>query len=290
MSSEKEIPQEIEKIAEYESVFEIIRNVDTISEKEDNNWSLKELEDKLITPFKKAGEEALKNNVGVVYTTLSGGLDSTLSLSLLRKELGPEVKIATFTMGEDENHPDIQHARTAAEKFNTEHHEFIPTPNEIHTALENFKKDRPGEDLKKAVTEGDFDVYLLYKHISQFKPKTVIVHDGIDEQMGGYWKHRKDMPKKERKEIFRDLWKKLKPGHLDPLIKSSQQFNIHLLFPYLDKELVSFISKIPVEDRASERIGKKPLKKVAKHFNIPQEIINRPKRGAIGMTEIEKLK
>ncbi len=290
MNSEREVPEEIEKIAEYEDVFQTIREIDTVSEQENKNWSKEELKNELVSSFKKAGEKALEDNNGVIYTTLSGGFDSTLSLSFLRKELGPEVEIVTFTMGGNESHPDVQYARVAAKKFNTEHHEFIPTSNEIHRALEDFKKDRPDEDLKKAVAEGDFDVYLLYKYIFQFKPKTVIVHDGIDEQMGGYWEHRKDMPKEKRKEIFRDLWKKLKPEHLDQLIKSSQRFNIHLLFPYLDKGLASFISKIPVEDRASDEIGKKPLKEVAKRLDIPQEIIDRPKRGAIGMTEIEELK
>lgn len=290
MGSERETPKEIEKIAEYEGAFKTVRSIDTISEKENKDWSLEDLEDKFLGAFKKVGEEALKENDGKIYTTLSGGVDSTLSLALLRKNFGPEVKIVTFTMGGNTNHPDVKYGRVAAHQFNTEHHEYIPTKEEIHEALLDFKKDRPNEDLKEAVEWGSFDVYLLYKYISRFGPKAVIAQDGIDEQMGGYWEHRKDIPKEERKEVFRNLWKNLKQNHLDQLIKSNQQHNIHVLFPYLDESLVKYISEIPVEDRASERVGKKPLKEVARRLNVPEEIINRPKRGAIGMTEIEELR
>jgi len=290
MSTEEKISQEFGEITGYDDVFKTVENIDTISKEENKNWSLKELERLLLSSFKKAGRRALEDNGGVIYTTLSGGLDSTLSLALLRKSLGPEVKIVTFTMGGNEEHPDIKYGRLAAKRFKTEHHEFIPTPDEIQAGLEDFKKDRPNEDLEKAVLRGSFDVYLLYKYLSHFRPKTVIVHDGIDEQMGGYWAHRKKMSETERKEQFRILWKELKFEQLDQLIKSSQRFGIHLLLPYLDEGLVSFIAKIPVGDRVRKEIGKIPLREIASELKVPKGIINRRKRGAIGMTEIEELR
>jgi len=290
MNTEEKISQKFGEITEYDDVFKTVETIDTISKEENKNWSLKKLERLLISSFKKAGQKALEDNSGVIYTTLSGGLDSTLSLALLRKSLGPEVKIITFTMGGNEEHPDIKYGRLAAKTFKTEHHEFIPTPNEIHAGLEDFKKDRPSEDLEKAVFKGSFDVYLLYKYLSHFRPKTVIVHDGIDEQMGGYWAHRKKMSEDGRREQFRILWKELKLEQLDQLIKSSQRFGIHLLFPYLDEKLVSFIAKIPVEDRVREEIGKIPLREIASELKVPKGIINRRKRGAVGMTEVEELR
>jgi asparagine synthetase B (glutamine-hydrolysing) len=290
MNTEEKISQEFGEITGYDDVFKTVETIDTISKEENKNWSLKELERLLFSSFKKAGQKALKDNSGVIYTTLSGGLDSTLSLALLRKSLGPEVKIVTFTMGGNEEHPDIKYGRLAAKRFKTEHHEFIPTPDEIHAGLEDFKKDRSNEDLEKAVLRGSFDVYLLYKYLSRFQPKTIIVHDGIDEQMGGYWAHRKKMPEDGRREQFRILWKELRLEQLDQLIKSSQRFGIHLLFPYLDEKLVSFIARIPVEDRVREEIGKIPLREIARGLKVPKGIINRRKRGAVGMTEVEELR
>ena len=290
MSLEEKKSPEFGNKTGYDEIFETVKTIDVVSQ-ENKNWSLDELEVLFDDSFKKAGQKALKDNKGVIYTTLSGGLDSTLSLALLKKSLGSEVKIVTFTMGGDEEHPDIKYGRLAAKKFKTEHHEFIPTLNEIHTGLEDFKKDRPNEDLEKAVFKGDFDGYLLYKYLSHFRPKTVIVHDGIDEQMGGYWEHRnKRITEYERKEQFRIFWGKLKSEHLDGLIKTSQGFGIHLLFPYLDEELVGFIAKIPVGDRVKEEIGKIPLREIAEKLEVPRGIINRRKRGAVGMLEIEELR
>ncbi|MCX6726036.1 MAG: asparagine synthase-related protein [Candidatus Shapirobacteria bacterium] len=284
MNTEEKISQEFGGNKEYNDVFKTIKTIDTISNKENKNWSIEDLENFLLSSFKKAGQKALKDNNGVIYTTLSGGLDSTLSLALLRESLGSEVKIITFTMGGDKKHPDIKCGRLAAKEFKTEHHEFIPTPDEINIGLEDFKKERPDENLEEAVSKGNFDVYLLYKYISSFEPKTVIVHDGIDEQMGGYFLHRKEQLKEgERKENFRSFWQKLKPEHLDGLIKSNRS-RINFLFPYLDKKLVSFIAEIPVEDRVIKEIGKVPLRKIARKLGVPQEIINRPKIGAIDMT------
>lgn len=291
MNTKEKMSQEFGENKEYNDVFNTIKTIDTISNKENENWSIKDLKNLLLSSFKKAGQKALKDNNGVIYTTLSGGLDSTLSLALLRKSLGSEVKIVTFTMGGDEEHPDVKSGRLAAKKFNTEHHEFIPTIDEINIGLEDFKKERPDENLEKAVLEGSFDVYLLYKYISSFKPKTVIVHDGIDEQMGGYWDHRnRKLTEEERKENFRRFWEELKPEHLDKLIESSQRFGISVLLPYLDKKLVNFISEIPVKDRVIKEIGKVPLREIAGKLGVPKKIINRRKRGAIGMLEVEKLR
>jgi len=291
MNTEEKVSQEFGKITEYDNIFKTIKTIDTISNKENEKWSINDLENLLLSSFKKAGQKALADNKGVIYTTLSGGLDSTLSLALLRKSLGWEKKIVTFTMGGDEDHPDIKFARRVARKFKTEHHEFLPSPNKIHVGLEDYKTERSREDLEKAVLEGSFDVYLLYEYISSFRPKTVIVHDGIDEQMGGYWEHRnKRVTEDERKENFRLFWGELKSEHLNKLIKSSQEFGIHLLFPYLDEELVSFIARIPVKDRVIEEIGKIPLREIAEKLEVPRGIINRRKRGAVGMLEIEELR
>ena len=289
MSLEEKKSPEFGNKTGYDEIFETVKTIDVVSQ-ENKSWSLDELEVLLDDSFKKAGQKALKDNKGVIYTTLSGGLDSTLSLVFLRKNF-ENAKIVTFTMGGDEEHPDIKYGHLAAKTFKTEHHEFIPTPNEIHAGLEDFKRDRPSEDLEKAVFVGDFDGYLLYKYLSCFRPKTVIVHDGIDEQMGGYWEHRnKRVTEDERKENFRLFWGELKSEHLNKLIKSSQEFGIHLLFPYLDEELVSFIARIPVKDRVIEEIGKIPLREIAEKLEVPRGIINRRKRGAVGMLEIEELR
>ncbi len=282
----KKVEQEV---ISYQDVYYTIRNVEVISDSENRDWLIEDLKNQLVETFRLTGEVALEENNGIICTTLSGGLDSTLALSLLRKNF-PGAKIITFTMGGDENHPDIKYARLAAKKFNAKNIEIIPSPIEIQETLGEYQKKFPERQLKEAVEKGDFDVYLLYKNIYLYHPESLIVHDGIDELMGGYWNHCKDISLNERKKFFTYYWNRLIPDHLDPLIKTSQNFNIKLLFPYLDEKLIGLISKIPVEDRASGGIGKKPLREIARQFEVPKEIINRTKRGQVGMTEIEELR
>lgn len=270
-----------------ETVTQIVEKFSAVSEKENENWSLKELEGCLTEAFREAGEEALKENDGTIYTTLSGGLDSSLALAFLRKNF-PEARIVTITMGGDQEHPDVIHARLAAQKFHSEHQEIIPTKDDIADAIREYREKFPEIDPEKATEEGDFDVYLLYKNISKLNPKALIVHDGIDELTGGYWGHRKDEAADARKKAFLKFWNNLIPGHLKPLLATSRNFNIQLIFPYLQEKLIKYISEIPINDRVSSEMGKKPMREIAKTMEVPEQIITRSKRGQVGMLDIEK--
>ncbi|MFH1346895.1 MAG: asparagine synthase-related protein [Spirochaetota bacterium] len=285
-SSEFGVEQKNESEKGYEELFELVRESSVVSEKENKEWSLDGLELSLSDSLKKAGEQSLKDNDGKIFTTLSGGLDSTLALAFLRKNF-PNNEIITFAMGGNEDHPDVKHARLAAEKFKSQHCEIIPTPEEINEALREYQEKFPEKGLDETIKEGGFDVYLLYKKIAEnsYGPKTVIVHDGIDELMGGYWQHHKPSEEAEQKKVFNEFWQKLIPWHLIPLTGTASSFDINLIFPYLDKRVIKTISEIPIEDRISqsENIGKIPLREIAKKMEVPKEIISRSKKGQQGM-------
>lgn len=272
---------------EGDQVFNIVKSVEVVSGEENTNWSLEDLKGEMLKSFEEAGRKALEENQGTIFVTLSGGVDSTLGLAMLRKNF-PDAKIVAFTMGGSEKHPDVVHARLAAEKFGAEHREIIPSQDDIWEGLEEYQKDFPDADMKKAVAEGDFDVYLLYKYISALQPKILVACDGIDELMGGYWGHREGNTLEERKKAFKEFWGKLIPVHLQPLLATGKRFNINLVFPYLNKKLANMISQIPIQDRVSDEVGKIPMRKLAKIFEVPDEIITRSKRGQIGMLELEE--
>lgn len=286
---EKEHPQsKFEKTLENEGnqVFKIVKSIEVVAGRENTNWSPENLKIEMLKSFEEAGRKALEENQGVIYITLSGGVDSTLGLALLRKNF-PEAKIVAFTMGGSEGHPDVVHAKIAAEKFQAEHREIIPGKDEIQETLAEYQKEFPDADIKKAVAEGNLDVYLLYKNISSLHPKLLIAYDGIDELMGGYWGHRKEKSIEERKKAFAEYWNRLIPYHLQPLLATSQKFGIRLIFPYLNRRLAQTISEIPISDRVSDEIGKIPVRELARAFEVPKEIIKRSKRGQVGMLEIK---
>lgn len=259
---------------------------------DETEWDVDGLEQRLRTAIKKAGEMALRENGGTVYMTLSGGVDSSLCLALMREELGPEARIVTFTMGGSKEHPDLHHARLAAEKFGTEHHEIIPSMEEINRAKGEFAG--RGEISTRAAYfgSGDLDVYLLYKKIAQLvgpspeSPRSVIAHDGIDEIMGGYWPHRSGKTREEMEVAFRKFWKELPLKHIDNLARSAAISNVRVLWPYLDESFVEYARHIPVNERTSRKESKILLRKIARKY-LPAEIIERRKRGQVGMLDVE---
>ena len=269
----------------YDILFERLARTNILPPAE-SEWSPSDLEQALDSVFFDYGHVALEANGGKIHTTLSGGLDSTLAVALLRKNF-PDAEINTYTMGGTENHPDVVHARLASEKFATIHHEYIPTTDEMADALVEYDAKHPEADLQIAGETGNSDVYILYKHISRFNPKILLAHDGIDELMGGYWPHRKHCSPEERDATYKSFWDELIPNHLAPLIATSSEFGIDLMFPYLDSRITETVSNIPLDDRSDIPESKKPLRAIARKLGVPEEILTRSKRGQVGMLELE---
>jgi asparagine synthase (glutamine-hydrolysing) len=110
---------------------------------------------------------------------LSGGIDSSAIVGIMR-ELGAS-PLKTFSIGfEDLTYNELGHARRIADKFQTEHEEFILQPQ----ALELTEK------LVRHLDEplGDFSIFPTYL-VSQMARQHVTVAlsgDGGDELFGGY--------------------------------------------------------------------------------------------------------
>ncbi|MDA8172455.1 MAG: asparagine synthase (glutamine-hydrolyzing) [Nitrospiraceae bacterium] len=87
------------------------------------NECLEELEKRLLS----AVQRRLISDVPI-GAFLSGGVDSSLVVALMAITSGPRVK--TFSMGvREESYNELKYARMVAEKYSTEHHEFIVEPD-----------------------------------------------------------------------------------------------------------------------------------------------------------------
>jgi len=218
--------------------------------------------------------KCLKKNDGEICTTLSGGIDSSFCLAKIREIVGSDVVINTFTTGGSEQHPDILFARRVSKLFNTVHHELIPSATEVKDAGKKLSLHWTDEPRRP----GDIAVFLTYKNIADHGFRCSIAHDGIDELLGGYWEHRKYKNEKRKMNIFQSLWANLKEEHLMPLEEKASHFKVGVIFPYLQKKVVEYISKIPVGERTSFEVSKIPLRNIAKKY-LPPEIIKREKCG-----------
>lgn len=110
---------------------------------------------------------------------LSGGIDSSTIVGLMR-ELGAS-PLKTFSIGfEEVSYNELKYARRVAEKFATDHEEFILEPQ----ALELTEK------LLRHLDEpfGDFSVFPTYlvSRMARSRVKVILSGDGGDEVFGGY--------------------------------------------------------------------------------------------------------
>src|SRR3954470_16658928 len=110
---------------------------------------------------------------------LSGGVDSSVVVGLMA-EASPKA-VQTFAIGFDEPQFDeLEHARTVAQHFGTEHHEFVVRPDGLSILdrlIEHF--DEPFADSSAIPTW--YVSEIARRHVT-----VVLSGDGGDELFGGY--------------------------------------------------------------------------------------------------------
>lgn len=197
--------------------------------------------------------------INVPYLAYSGGIDSTIMLHIMsavcREAFFIHREIHTYTIASRKDHPDIEFARKGSEFYNTIHHEFLVEPTRKES--DRFK--------------GDNAVRQLFELLPEFTDK-IVCCDGIDEFMCGYYKHQDG-----RVSVYKHYLNRLTPNHLIPLNNASGDVKVYL--PFLDNRLISIYRKIPLANKVDSKHRKKIMIEIAKHFNIPNEFIDRRKYG-----------
>jgi asparagine synthase (glutamine-hydrolysing) len=110
---------------------------------------------------------------------LSGGVDSSAVVGLMAEASDRPVK--TFAIGFDEpQYDELEHARTVAKRFGTDHHEFVVRPDGLgilDRLMEHF--DEPFADSSAIPTW--YVSEMARQHVT-----VVLSGDGGDELFGGY--------------------------------------------------------------------------------------------------------
>jgi len=256
---------------------------------------IQKLEDIIIQNIKKIPKVPLS-------FFLSGGLDSSLVLALLRK-IYPEIPISTFCLARIENQDTIS-AQEIAKLFKTKHNEIIISDTEFNKFLNKYNK------IKKYNHEGNINWFILSSYAKKFSD-IIITGDGGDECFGGYWLHKYPLghkengiiksfneihprPKEHLQEMadmgFRDFLYKEKSQEkdynavweyyietinskqIDPLLYIGKILNVKFYSPLFSEELIDFMRKMSFR----ERIDKKMERELALKY-LPKSIITRKK-------------
>ena len=116
---------------------------------------------------------------------LSGGIDSSAIAALMSTMVDEPIKTFSVAFAEREAN-ELEYARLVAEKFHTDHHEIVVSPEEFFNALPQliWQEDEPL--AHPASVPLYFVSMLAAQHV-----KVVLTGEGSDETLAGYYRYRK---------------------------------------------------------------------------------------------------
>jgi len=176
---------------------------------------------------------------------LSGGLDSSAIAAIARSRVD---RLHTFAVGL-EGSDDLSAARAVAEHLDTDHHEYVITPEEIVAelpaivaALESFD-----QDLVRSAVPTWFCARLAAEHV-----KVILTGEGADELFAGYRYHRdiadEQGPEGLRAELHRSVTA-LHDVNLQRVDRMTMAHSIEGRVPFLDLRLIDVGLSVPVEHK-----------------------------------------
>ena len=253
--------------------------------------------DKLKDALIEATRKRLMSDVplGVL---LSGGLDSSLISSItarLLKEQGK--KLHSFSVGLDENAPDVIAAKKVAEFIGTEHHtinftfeEGLKIINKLIWHLETY-------DITSI--RASTPMYIMSKYITEIGIKVVLSGEGSDEIFGGYlYFHNAPSDVEFQKETIRRV-QLLSTADCLRADKSTMAWALEARVPFLDRHFLDVAMKIdPTYKRPDLHSGKMEKYIIRKAFDdlenpwLPNDILWRQKEqfsDGVGYSWIDQL-
>lgn len=137
---------------------------------------------------------------------LSGGIDSSTVVGMMARLSSQPVK--TFSIGFSEaSFDELEYARVTAQRFQTDHHEFVVTPDVCRLVEEIvWHHDEPFADVSSIPT------YVVSK-LAREHVTVVLSGDGGDEIFGGYERY----VQHKRRTIYENLPQAARYGLLLPL-------------------------------------------------------------------------
>jgi asparagine synthase (glutamine-hydrolysing) len=180
-------------------------------------WEMRFLEDRpsTMSDLEREFHWALRAGVGAFSsgqncgTFLSGGTDSSTVTGILSELRGGRVK--TFSIGfEEAGYDEMEYARIAARRFNTEHHEYYVTPADVVAALPRIaaEYDQPFGNASAVPT------YYCAKLAQSAGVARMLAGDGGDELFGGNARYAKQY----QLALYEQVPTAVRTGLIEPLL------------------------------------------------------------------------
>ncbi|KAI6187787.1 Asparagine synthetase [glutamine-hydrolyzing] [Aphelenchoides besseyi] len=233
---------------------------------------------------------------------LSGGLDSSLICAIAARELRRQNRpLCTFSIGLNENSPDLIAARKVAAFLGTNHTEVHFTIKQALSLLPHLIYHLESYDV--TTVRASTPMYLLTKRISEEGIKTVLSGEGADEILGGYlyFSNAPTLEEFHQETVSRVC--NLPYADVLRADKACMANSVEIRVPFLDKQFLDVALRIEPKTRfpTSRDAHSKPIEKwvLRKAFDdkddpfLPEEVLYRQKEqfsDGVGYDWIDSLK
>lgn len=226
---------------------------------------------------------------------LSGGLDSSLVAAIAANMMsGP---ITTFSIGLPDS-SDLKAAKQVATALGSIHHEVNITTDDVLAALPRVIYQNETFDI--TTTRASIPMYLLAKYIRENTDiKVIFSGEGSDELFGGYlYFHKAPDPCYFQDETHR-LLNELYFFDVLRADRTTAAWGLELRVPFLDADLISFVSGIDPTHKMPKNINGKNMEKAilrnafADSHYLPNEILYRQKEAfsdGVGYSSVRAIK
>ena len=187
---------------------------------------------------------------------LSGGLDSSLISSITARILKEEGKtLHSFSVGLDENAPDVIAAKEVATFIGTEHHTIQFSFEEGLAIIDQLIWHLETYDITSI--RASTPMYIMSKYITDMGIKVVLSGEGSDEIFGGYlYFHNAPSDEEFQKETIRRV-QLLSTADCLRADKSTMAWALEARVPFLDRHFLDVAMKIdPSFKRPDRSAGK----------------------------------
>lgn len=226
------------------------------------------------------GEQRKSSSLGLLY---SGGLDSSIIAKIMVSLMEPP-SIALVSVGLSGSY-DIKNATLGSTELGINLHKYLLSKKRIMKAIQSLKQLNIIHNpvaLSIAIP-----IFLgMEKLANDLHIKTIFLGQGADELFGGYRKYVELYKNKGLEETKKTMKNDLRSLQNDQIIrerKMAQHFEVDLIYPFLDSEIIKRAEYYPVtthivQTREGEFIRKAVLRKLAQKLNLSKDITEQPKK------------
>ena len=231
----------------------------------DINYSYNDILKNVNYYFKEAVYKRMMSDKEIC-SLLSGGLDSSLTASILSKKLGP-YRLKTFAIGIKDS-PDLENAKKVAKHIKSEHYSVELTEQDFLDAIPEVIYNIESYDT--TTVRASVGNYLIAKYIRENTDCKVVFNGDYSDEVSGGYKYFKNAPNDE--EFHKECVRLLYDIHYFDCLRSDRSISCNGLearVPFADKNFINYYLSIPINYRTSkDKLEKLVLRDAFKEDNL----------------------